>query len=607
MLGCFVLLCAVAPVAGGAERAPGGKLDDFHGRPVVPGRMLLRLSPDQAKATADGLSRLGFRFRRAFRVTSSQLWKLPPGMSVAAAAKLARSVPGVQAVEPDYVRTVSRVPNDAAYGNQYAPPKMSLPQAWDITTGSPSVIVAVIDSGIQLSHPDLQGNIFVNTNEIPGDGIDNDGNGFVDDVKGWDFVGPDLDNPIHDSDPSDFLGHGTKVAGVIGAVGNNSAGISGVCWTVRILPLKIGSDSPTLNDLSSVAEIEAIDYAVAMRAKVINASFGGSDYSHAELEAIQRAQEAGVILAAAAGNASKNIDASAEYPASYNLASIVSAAASDNNDNFAGYSNYGAKSVDIAAPGSSVYSTRMTSGYGYASGTSFASPEIAGIAALLRARFPAIGVRELRLMLMEGNDPVSFYDGKCVTRGRADAHKALTGLQPCTDRYAATFPQPVPIPDGDPNGTTHTIAVPDQVTIRDVSVRVNVDHSWMGDVEASVTSPAGTACTLIASHVDDAHGFSYDFDTQWSFRGQSSAGNWTIKVADNGPKDAGTFLGWALEIRSSWLREDVNGDGCVNVLDLIAVRNALGSSPGAEDVDNDGVVNVVDLLKVRNKLGACRK
>ena len=597
---CF--LCFGLAAAAGA----GAKLEDVNGRPVVPGRVLVQFARQHGKLPGQRLAMQGFRLRRTFRVTSFELWKLPPGMTVDRAIRLARTIPGVVSIEPDYVRTVSREPNDSIYYNQYAAGNMSLPQAWDLTTGSPAVIIAVIDSGIQLNHPDLQPNIFVNTGEIPGDGIDNDKNGFDDDVTGWDFVGPNLDSPVHDKDPTDFLGHGTKVAGVIGAVGNNSHGIAGVCWQVRILPLKIGSDSPTLNELSCAGEIEAIDYAVLMGAKIINASFGGTDYSHAELEAIQRAQEAGILFVAAAGNASRNTDTAPEYPASYNLASIISATASDANDNLAGYSNYGAKSVDIAAPGTSIYTTRMTSSYAFASGTSFASPQMAGIAGLLRTRFPGLGVRELRLMLLEGNDPIVPYAGKCATGGRANALKALVARPPVTDRYAVTFPTPLPIPDNDPSGVENAITVPGDVTVRDVSVHVETDHPWMGDLEVRLTSPAGTANTLRSSNVDDSQGFAYDFDTQLSFRGESSAGNWTLKIIDNGPDDVGTFLGWALEIRSSWLAEDVNGDGCVNVLDLIAVRNALGSSAGQEDVDGNGTVNVLDLIKTRNKLGTCR-
>jgi len=581
-------------------------MDDFNGRPVVPGRVLVRFARQQGKLPGQRLAGRGFRLKRTFRVTSFELWNLPPGMTVDRAIRLARTIPGVVSIEPDYVRTVSREPNDSIYYNQYAAAKMSLPQAWDLTIGSPAVTIAVIDSGIQLNHPDLQPNILVNTGEIPGDGIDNDSNGFVDDVTGWDFVGPDLDSPVHDKDPTDFLGHGTKVAGVIGAVGNNALGIAGVCWQVRILPLKIGSDSPTLNELSSVGEVEAIDYAVLMGAKIINASFGGTDYAHAELEAIQRAQEAGVLFVAAAGNASRNTDTSPEYPASYNLANIISVAASDANDNLAGYSNYGAKSVDIAAPGTSIYTTRMTSAYAFASGTSFATPQMVGIAGLLRSRFPGLSVRDLRLMLLEGNDPIPYYSGKCFTGGRANAFRALVARPPVTGRYAVTFPTPLPIPDNDPAGVANTITVPGNVTIRDVSVRVETDHPWMGDLEVRLTSPAGTAGTLRSSNVDDSQGFACDFDTQFSFRGQSSAGNWTLNIIDNGNDDVGVFLGWALEIRSSWLAEDVNGDGCVNVLDLIAIRNALGSSAAQEDVNGDGAVNVLDLIKARNKLGTCR-
>ena len=235
--------------------------------------------------------------------------------------------------------------------------------------------VAVVDTGIDTSHPDLDGNIWRNPNEQP-NGFDDDGDGFIDDLHGADFVN-------RDSDASDDAGHGTHVGGIIGAEGNNGIGISGVNWNARLMPLKFLNSDGEGNTADAAM---AIDYAVAHGARAINASWGGPAFSQTLYEAVRRAGQHNVLVVAAAGNEGNDSDVAPDYPAAFDLSNVISVAASDRYDNLLSYSNYGAKSVDLAAPGDDIYSTvppaTEPSGYANFSGTSMAAPAVTGAAAL---------------------------------------------------------------------------------------------------------------------------------------------------------------------------------------------------------------------------------
>jgi subtilisin family serine protease len=222
------------------------------------------------------------------------------------------------------------------------------PEAWDVTQGSSTVVIAVMDTGVDYNHPDLAGNIWSNPGEVAGNTLDDDNNGYVDDIRGWDFVDDD-------NDPVDVQGHGTHVSGTIAAVGNNGIGVTGVCWQAKIMPLR--TFDAFSGGATSARIIAAIGYAVNKGAKVINASFGGPDYSQAEYDALSSANSAGVLFVAAAGNETANNDTTPAYPAGYNLANIISVAATDQNDGLTYFSNYGATSVHVAAPGQNIYST----------------------------------------------------------------------------------------------------------------------------------------------------------------------------------------------------------------------------------------------------------
>ena len=361
-----------------------------------------------------------------------------PGAGIDAVSYWAAAAPGVVYVEPDFVIAPTLTPNDSSYSQLWGLSNtgqsggvvdvdIDAPEAWNITTGSRSVVIGVIDSGVDVSHPDLAANIWRNPGEIPGNGIDDDRNGFIDDVSGWDFVS-------NDNTPQDGDGHGTHVAGTIGAVGNNGRGVVGVNWEVSILPLKFLDDS---GSGSTAAAIAAINYATALRNSGVNIvatnnSWGGGGFSTALQTAISRHNDAGIVFVAAAGNESTNNDAIPSYPANYNLPNVISVAAIDRSDQLASFSNYGRTTVDLAAPGVSIYSTTPGNSYATYSGTSMASPHVAGVVGLLAAANPAATVAEIRAALFDTVVPVAGLAGRMVTGGRLNAAAALEQIAPIT-------------------------------------------------------------------------------------------------------------------------------------------------------------------------------
>ncbi len=366
---------------------------------------------------------------------------------------------GIQSIEPNLIFTLNEVPipRDPEwfklwglknYG-QDAPSGVSgiegadieALNAWEISTGSKEIVVAVVDTGIDYTHPDLQKNIFVNEKELHGiPGVDEDGNGFVDDIRGWDFVSYGREKKYYDqlgdNDGMDDHGHGTHVSGTIGAVGNNGVGIVGINWKVRLMPIKILD----VNGSGSLADIyRGVLYAAMMKADVINASFGGGGESKLFKSAIKKFIDAGGIFVAAAGNDAANNDVSPHYPSNYDLDGIVAVAATDNRDKLAEFSCYGQNTVDIAAPGVAILSTYPVAmdkqeneeGYPYRawSGTSMATPHVAGAAALMLAANPDLRKNPLLLKarLLASAEWSSHISGKTLSGGRLNIGKSLKG------------------------------------------------------------------------------------------------------------------------------------------------------------------------------------
>lgn len=363
-------------------------------------------------------------------------------------------------IEPNIARAPLRVPNDPGVPDQWwvqntgqpIPGQLqgtpgadiSLPAAWDITTGSSGAVVAVVDTGVEWMHPDLADNIWRNPNEIPDNGIDDDGNGFIDDIRGWDFgtatFGPGGTGAFGgDNDPNDDAiggGHGTAVAGTIGAVGNNGFGITGVNWDVSILPIKIANQQGAL---VGGAIIAAHQYLTDLKLSGINIVASNNSYGafspgfFAEFEefdferqAIEDLIASGVTFIAAAGNdANDNDDAFTSFPAAYNIPGIISVAATNNRDELASFSNFGATTVDVAAPGEAILTTTTGGGFTIIDGTSFASPIVAGIVALMKTVRPDLTPEQVTEALIASSDRLPSLEGRVVANGRVNAARAL--------------------------------------------------------------------------------------------------------------------------------------------------------------------------------------
>jgi len=303
------------------------------------------------------------------------------------------------------------IPNDPSMNDLWGMKNIHAPQAWCCVRNS-KVIVAVIDTGIDYQHEDLADNIWTNTGEIPGDGIDNDKNGFIDDIHGYDFVN-------NDGDPMDDNVHGTHVAGTIGAVGNNKKGVVGVNWSAQIMAVKFlnKNGSGYLSDA-----IKAIAYARENGAWILNNSWGGGGYSQAMADEITRVEEAHLLFVAAAGNSGMNTDQYPHYPSSYLHPNIISVASIDEGENRSYFSNYGKYSVDIAAPGSNILSTLPGNRYGRLSGTSMATPHVSGAAALLwyHPDFRCSSWKVIKNKLLCNARSLDTLKDKCLTEGTLD-------------------------------------------------------------------------------------------------------------------------------------------------------------------------------------------
>jgi len=335
---------------------------------------------------------------------------------IAQAAEEYSKNPLVEWAEPNYLNRIFATPNDYYYGRQWALSRIKANLAWESERGSPDISIAIIDTGVEWTHPDLADNIWNNTDEIL-DGVDNNGNGYIDDVRGWDFVDttqpvwPGEDGTVPDNDPMDFYGHGTHCAGIAGAVTNNSIGIAGVCWNCRIMPLRAGYkgiDGGGWLEESHCAE--AIHYAADNGARVISMSWGSYQPSNLIKEAIDYAYQNGLVLVAAAGN---DDGAWKPYPAGFdNVISVAATAGDDSRSVFGiGKSNYGSW-IDVAAPGGGFYSpyeiwsTMVPATYGSMSGTSMATPHVAGIAALILSKNSTFTNEEVRSILRSTVDPI---------------------------------------------------------------------------------------------------------------------------------------------------------------------------------------------------------
>jgi len=378
------------------------------------------------------------------------LVKVPPALGTKRAITELLSDVHVEFAEKNFIYKAALTPDDTYYSLQWglhntgyaqsggtADADIDAPEAWEEFTGSDDITIAVIDTGIDFAHVDLEPNIWTNAGETGGgketDGVDNDGNGYIDDWHGWDFVNDD-------NDPTDdryIYFHGTHVSGIAGARGNNSSGIAGVCWYAKLMPLKLldsGGNGSTSDAIS------AIDYAVSVGVQVINASWGGTGASSSLIQAIERAKASGILFVAAAGNTSPplNINTDPHYPASYDIDNIISVLATTSSDTLASYSNYGSYAVDLGAPGGTdltqnnynIFSDKPGQQYQHLAGTSMATPFVSGAAALVLGQRPTIDWWQAKTMILKSIDTLASLQGKARTSGRLNAHSLLTYSTP---------------------------------------------------------------------------------------------------------------------------------------------------------------------------------
>ena len=365
--------------------------------------------------------------------------RVPKGVSLATAMGKFVGCADILYAEPNYRYQLFKQPNDPRFAEQWAlentgqtggreDADIDAPEAWDITTGSKDIRVAVLDTGVDTEHADLVINLWQNQDEMFGDpDVDDDGNGYADDFYGYDFVNDT-------AEPVDDMYHGTYVSGIIGAFANNFMGVSGVCWNVSLIACKVADAEGV--DLD--AAVAAVEYATASGAKIINASWGGPEYSKSLEDAIKAAGEQGVLFVAAAGNNGSNNDDVPVYPASYAMDNVIAVMATNSNDRPALSTNYGPKSVDLAEPGEDVLSTLPTEAtdamteaglepeYGTLSGTSVAAPHVSGAAALLWSQYPSLSIYHVKHALLQTVDKVT--PGLCLSHGRLNVAGALEAI-----------------------------------------------------------------------------------------------------------------------------------------------------------------------------------
>ena len=363
-----------------------------------------------------------------------ELVRLPAGQGRAAAIRQLEADPAVAYAEPNWTYTHAATATDpyvkdgrlwGVYGDASSPANQYGSQAAEAwargSTGSKSVYVGVIDEGIQFNHPDLDANVWINPFDLA-NGVDDDGNGYVDDVRGYDFANDD--NTIYDGGSRGSLDdHGTHVSGTIAAEANNGAGLAGVTWSTTLISGKfLGRRGGSLADA-----VQAVDYftdlktARGLNIVATNNSWGGGGYSNALYDAISRANAAGILFVAAAGNSGTDNDTTPSYPSGYDLPNVIAVAAIDKTGALASFSQYGARTVDLGAPGVDVWSTTAYNGYSSYNGTSMATPHVTGAAALYAASRPGAAAAEIKAAILSSAVPTGSLTGKTVTGGRLNA------------------------------------------------------------------------------------------------------------------------------------------------------------------------------------------
>ena len=398
-------------------------------RPALRPELLVKFrsgaSPSQRQAA---LARVGARLQARFDSVDVDHLALPPGLDAQVVARMLQGDPSVLHVQPNYERRIVVTPNDPAWANDslWGLKRVNASAAWTaFPPQARDVLVAVIDTGVNYRHADLAANIWTNPGEVAGNGLDDDGNGYVDDVHG-------IDTLNRDADPLDDNGHGTHTAGILGAEGNNGIGATGVAWSPRILACKALDSAGNGTDAAAIA---CFDYLIDLKVRrgvnvrISNNSWGSvrdlsGPFPHVLKDAVDATGQAGILNVFAAGNTNTNVESAPFDPASFSSPSIVSVAASDEADARAPFSNFGGTSIDLAAPGVNIFST-YRDGYAYSNGTSMAAPYVSGTLALMAAQNPSLAVDGLKTRLLASVDPLPQWAGLNATGGRLNVFQAV--------------------------------------------------------------------------------------------------------------------------------------------------------------------------------------
>lgn len=409
------------------------------------GEVIVKLKPSQARSFLSRKSTFGVKVKELMNLKSGNIVVLKTqNKSIINLLDKLNNDPSVEYAEPNYLYRaigyknpkntqdpkfgdlwglINRGNNEPAGSRGNSAPTgiagidINAINAWKITKGSKKVKIAVIDTGVDYNHPDLKSNMWTNTAELNGKpGVDDDGNGYIDDIHGYDFAN-------NDGDPMDGNGHGTHCAGTIAAEHNNNIGIAGVMADVSIVGVKFLTDE---GSGSTADAIKSIEYATKLNVDIMSNSWGGGGYSQALKDVIEDAKDAGIVFTAAAGNSASNNDIEPHYPSNYNVDNVISVAANNYNNNLAFFSCYGAKTVHVTAPGRNILSTTPNNTYDVYSGTSMATPHVSGVIGLYIAEHGRKDVSKIRDELMKSSVYSRAYSKKIVSKGRVDAYNFLT-------------------------------------------------------------------------------------------------------------------------------------------------------------------------------------
>lgn len=541
-----ILLLVLIPMSLLASNVQASQKGSY---PSVPGEFVVRLKPGfnlNSKSGARLMQSLRSQFKANVSVkefaTSAQfvLVKVPGSAKLAKnTLQVLNAQPEVQYAEPNYLYFTQVMPSNPVspsndpllsqlWGIQNVGQADSSGQAGkagaDINvvptwatglTGSKNIKVAVIDTGVDYTHPDLKDNMWINAGEVAGDGIDNDQNGFIDDVYGWNFV----DGTTRANDPMDDHYHGTHCAGTIGAMANNGAGVVGVAWNVTMLPIKFLSAQ---GSGSLAGAVQSIQYATKQKVDVMSNSWGGGPFTQSLYDVIKEATDQGIVFVAAAGNDSSDNDARPSYPATYDLPGIISVGASDNRDQLAGFSNWGRATVDVLAPGVKILSTVPAAhgSYKVLSGTSMATPHVSGMVALMLTQNRSMSPVAVKDRLIQSSNQLRSLSKKSVSKGRVNLGNAIQGITP------------------------PPLEVPSESAWKDVAFSAETPHPYADNKTYTfpISAPGAKLIRVVFEFIDTEQG--YDVVTLTQANGEpveSVSGSHTNYVSDYLEGDAATL------------------------------------------------------------------